>query len=282
VTTTLLGVVCEDDETIAVGVGGAVVSFSSSAPSAPSAPPGAWRVVPSGTSEDLYAVASSAEVTVAVGGNLHIGGDSTILHRRRGTDEWSSEQSGMQHILLAIAPSGARGHAARWVAAGYNGGVVAGAPGAFAVLDVVHYQHVFALAAIDGRVFAAGLQGSVFELSGAAKQDHTTGLDAHLRALAATPEGTLYAAGLDGTIARWDGARWSRTPTPTRRHLEGLWMASDREGWAAGYAGALLRWDGGSWTAIDSGTSKNLHAIGGNTREVVAVGSEGIAVHLPR
>ena len=81
----------------------------------------------------VYAIDSSADATVAVGGNLHIGGDSLVLQRRG--EAWIAGPSGMQHILLAVAHGGLG-----WFAAGFNGGIIRGAPGSWTRVDV--HAHV--------------------------------------------------------------------------------------------------------------------------------------------
>jgi hypothetical protein len=235
----------------------------------------AWSAERSGTHEDLYAVACDAGVVVAVGGNLHIGGDSLILHRR-GAD-WIAEPSGMQHILLAVAhgPLG-------WFTAGYNGGILRGAPGSWNRLDVAHYSHIFALAVTDTRAYAAGLTGTFIEFDGVSWRPHETPSDAHLRGLGTSPNGGVIGVGLSGTIVRYDGKRWSLAESPTKNHLEAVWVAGEAEAYAVGYAGTVLKFDGMRWRQIDSGLKANLHSVHGHADEVIAVGSGGMALHIQR
>jgi hypothetical protein len=229
----------------------------------------------SGTEEDLYAVECTPEVVVAVGGNLHIGGDSLVLHRRGGG--WVSEPSGMQHILLAVAHGGLG-----WLAAGYNGGIIRGSPGSWSRVDVAHYSHVFALLVENERAFAAGLTGTVVECDGTSWRPHDTPTDAHLRGLASLPGGDVVAVGLSGTILRYDGRRWAGVESPTEGHLEAVWVAGETEAWAVGYTGIVLRFDGVRWTRLDAGVTANLHSVHGNDHEVIAVGSRGMALHWER
>jgi hypothetical protein len=260
----LLGVRCRGGEAFAVGTRGTILRWDGRA----------WTPEVSGTDEDLYAVECAGDAVVAVGGNLHIGGDSLVLHRR---DGWIAEPSGMQHILLAVAHGGQG-----WFAAGYNGGMIRGAPGSWSRVEVVHYSHVFALLAVDARVFAAGLTGTVIEFDGAAWRPHDTRTEAHLRGLAVFPSLDVVAVGLSGTILRYDGRRWAPMDCPTKSHLEAVWAPGEDEAYAVGYAGCFLRFDGKRWAQVDVGVRANLHSVHGSDDEVVAVGGGGAAVHLKR
>lgn len=233
-TETLLGVCCLDDEAFAVGTRGTILRWDGSA----------WSAEESGTQEDLYAVAAGPEGVVAVGGNLHIGGDSLILHRRDG--RWTAEPSGMQHILLTVAHGGLG-----WFTAGYNGGILCGHPGAWSRADVVHYSHVFAVLVGESHAFAAGLTGTVIEFDGSSWKTHDTGTTAHLRGLGAFGEREILGVGLSGTIVHYDGSQWSPMATPTRSHLEAVWVAEADDAYAVGYAGTVLRFDGTRWAALD-------------------------------
>jgi hypothetical protein len=222
----------------------------------------------------LYAVDSAPEVAVAVGGNLHIGGNSLVLHRR---DGWVAEPSGMQHILLAVSHGGLG-----WFVAGYNGGIIRGGVGAWERVDVVHYSHIFALLVEDSRVMAAGLTGTVIEFDGAAWRPHDTRTSAHIRGLAAFPNRDVLAVGLSGTILRYDGRRWTRMESPTQSHLEAVWIAGEDEAFAVGYAGCFLRFDGVRWTRLDVGVRANLHSVHGNEEHAAAVGGGGLALLVKR
>jgi hypothetical protein len=262
----LLGVRCRAGEAFAVGAHGAIRRWDGSA----------WNYEESGTEENLYAVECTHDEVVAVGGNLHIGGNSLIVHRPRHGD-WFAEPSGMQHILLAVAHGGSG-----WFAGGYNGGIIHGRPGAWRRVEIVHYSHVFALLVGDARVFAAGLSGTIIEFDGTSWRPHATHTEAHLRGLGATPSQHLIAVGLAGTILRYDGLRWAPMQSPTRSHLESVWVAGEAEAYAVGYAGAVLRFDGTRWTQLDGGVRANLHSVHGNDDEVIAVGGGGVALHLRR
>jgi hypothetical protein len=213
-------------------------------------------------------------MVVAVGGNLHIGGNSLVLHR---SDGWVAEPSGMQHILLAVSHGGLG-----WFAAGYNGGIIRGGPASWSRVEVVHYSHIFALLVGDTRAWAAGLTGTVIEFDGAAWQLHDTHTEAHLRGLAAFPSGDVIAVGLSGTILRYDKRCWSRMESPTLSHLEAVWIADEDEAYAVGYAGCFLRFDGKRWTQLDVNVSANLHSVHGSEAGVVAVGGGGFALHVER
>jgi hypothetical protein len=260
----LLGVRCRGDEAFAVGTRGTILRWDGHA----------WTTESSGTNEDLYAVDCTPDVVIAVGGNLHIGGNSLVLHRR---DGWMAEPSGMQHILLAVAHGGLG-----WFAAGYNGGMIRGGIGSWDRVDVVHYSHVFALLVEDERVLAAGLAGTVIEFDGAAWRPHDARTSAHLRGLAAFPNREVLAVGLSGTVLRHDGRCWRRMDSPTQSHLEAVWIADEDEAYAVGYAGCLLRFDGVRWTQLDVGVSANLHSVHGNDDQVVAVGGGGVALFVKR
>jgi hypothetical protein len=234
----------------------------------------AWTADGSPTREDLYAVECTADEVIAVGGNLHVGGNSLILHR---ADGWIAEPSGMQHILLAVSHGGLG-----WFAAGYNGGILRGGVGSWSRVEVVHYSHVFAVLVTEARAFCAGLSGTVIENDGTSWRSHATHADAHLRGLAEFPNGDVLAVGLRGTILRYSGASWTRMACPTTSHLEAVWIASEAEAYAVGYRGCFLAFDGTRWTALDVGTSANLHSVHGSDDEVLAVGSGGIALHLKR
>jgi hypothetical protein len=262
---TLLGVTFAGESAFAVGARGTIVRWDGRA----------WHEEESGTEENLYAVASAADEVVAVGGNLHIGGNSLVVHRERGV--WVGEPSGIQHILLAVTHGGLG-----WFAAGYNGAILRGRPGAWSHLDVVHYSHVFALAARGAHVFAVGLTGTVVEFDGTAWRQHDSGTNAHLRGLDVFGARDLVAVGLSGVILRYDGRTWAAMDSGTESHLEDVWVAGEAEAYAVGYAGTMLRYDGARWTRLDLDVAANLHAVYGNAREVIAVGGGGIAVHLPR
>ena len=262
----LLGVWCGPTETVAVGERGAVVRR------------GDDRFAPlaSGTTENLYAVHGIGSTLVAVGGNLHVGGNSLILHRRGDRPDLVTEHSGMQHILLTVT-HGANG----WLAAGYNGAILRGGPGRWARDDVVHYQHVFASCAVGERTFVGGLGGSVLELTRGVWRHHETGVDEHIRALAADREDHVVAVGLGGLILRFDGSRWQRMPSPTQASLEGVWLGAG-EGFAVGQGGAVLYYDGSRWSPADAGTDADLCAVHGHGAAVVAVGARGVACALVR
>jgi hypothetical protein len=261
----LLGVRCRAGEAFAVGTRGTLRRWDGRA----------WADEGSPTDEDLYAVACTADDVVAVGGNLHIGGDSLILHRDR--DRWISEPSGMQHILLAVAhgPLG-------WFTAGYNGGILWGRPGAWRRVEVVHYSHVFALAVGETRAFAAGLSGTVIELDATGSRTHRSPTGAHLRGLTAFGRRELFAVGLSGVILRYDGERWTAMASPTSAHLEAVWAPSEREAYAVGYAGTVLRFDGDAWARVDVPAGANLHSVHGEGDDVIAVGGDGVAIHMKR
>jgi hypothetical protein len=233
-----------------------------------------WRVAESGTEENLYAVSGRDDEVVAVGGNLHIGGNSLIVSRAR-NGAWISEPSGMQHILLAIRP-----YRDGWVAAGYNGAILVGRSGRWRREDLAHYSHVFALCTADKRIFAAGLSGTVVEFEGAEWRPHATASAHHLRSMWACAEDHVVAVGLHGTILRYDGRAWSKVKSPTVAHLEGVWLESPESGYAVGYGGTILRLGGEEWETMDSCTSRNLYGVHGNAEHVVAVGEGGSVVRL--
>jgi hypothetical protein len=265
----LLGVACREGEAFAVGMRGTIRRWNGEA----------WSEETSPTNEDLYAICAAKDdgTVVAVGGNLHIGGDSLILHRE-GT-RWVAEPSGMQHILLTVTHSPSRG----WFTAGYNGGILEGRPGSWNRVDVVHYSHVFAMHAGKTRVFAAGLGGTILEHDGEAWRPHEAEADAHLRALAGFVDDDVIAVGLSGTILRWNGRRWRSMASPTKAHLEAVWIASEKEAYAVGYAGTVLRFDGLTWQRLDVGDVRaNLHGVSGHDEELIAVGGGGVALHLAR
>jgi hypothetical protein len=261
----LLGVRSGARDAIAVGTRGTIRRWDGRA----------WTAEESGTDEDLYAIDYAQGTAVAVGGDLHVGGNSLILHCRGG--DWLAEPSGMQHILLAVAHGGLG-----WFAAGYNGAILRGGPGAWSRVDVVHYSHVFALLAADARVVAAGLGGTVIEFDGTSWSPHDTGTSAHLRGLASSSGLGILAVGLSGTILRHDGRRWTSMECPTNAHLEAVWVAGEAEAYAVGYAGTLLRFDGLRWTRLDVPVEANLHSVHGNDDEAIAVGSKGLALHWKR
>jgi hypothetical protein len=261
----LLGVCCRAGEAFAVGARGTVQRWDGVR----------WSPEESGTHENLYAVACTRDAVIAVGGDLHIGGDSLILHRQG--NAWTREPSGMQHILLSVARGGLG-----WFAGGYNGGIIRGQPGAWSRVDIVHYSHVFAVAVTEGHVFAAGLNGTATEFDGQVWRPHDTHVGTHLRALGVLGERELLAVGLSGTILRYDGVEWSSMESPTGSHLEAIWVAGATEAYAVGYAGTALRFDGTSWRSTDCGVRANLHGVHGSDNEVIAVGSDGVAVHLDR
>jgi len=256
----LLGVWCADEEVIAVGTRGTVVQRTQSG----------WRTDRSETTEDLYAIAGSRDGRVIVGGNLHVGGDSLVMHREAG--RWIREPSGMQHILLSVCAT-----TDGWAACGYNGAVIRGAPGAWHREDVVHYLHAFAVCSAERHVFVGGLSGAVIAFDGKAWRPESTPVDQHLRAMAATSPDHVIAVGLQGTILRFDGSDWTEMQSPTHEHLEGVWLGSRDYGYAAGYGGTLLEYDGRSWRPLVSGTDRNLHAVHGNAGVAVAVGEDGTA-----
>ncbi len=235
----------------------------------------AWSRVDSGTSENLYAIAGCVDddsaLAVAVGGDLHIGGSSLIASRAVAREAASAvgpqpfvcEASGMQHILLAVAhgPLG-------WFAAGYNGGIVRGGPGAWARVDVTHYSHVFALACSEKRAFAVGLGGTMLMFDGETWRPIASRVDEHLRGAYALGDCDVLCVGLSGTIVRYDGHHCTPMRAPARAHLEGVWARSPREAYAAGLAGAIFAYDGAAWSAMTQpdGATRNFHAIHGSSQ----------------
>jgi hypothetical protein len=259
----LAGVWCSgQSEVVAVGAGGTILTGAAHA----------WRVQPCGTDENLYAVSGAGELVVAVGGNLHIGGNSLIAHRRAG-EAWKLEPSGMQHILLCVCPS-----AHGWVTAGYNGAILRGGPSQWHRESVVHYVHVFAVCALGKRVFAAGLGGSIIEFDGSSWHAHPSPVEHHLRALAPAGSESVIAVGLNGTVLRFDGNTWRSVPSRTTAPLESVWMLGPDHGYAVGYGGTVLRCEQGVWREEHSGTTENLHAVHGTASEVVAVGERGTII----
>lgn len=258
----LLGVWCGACEVLAVGEHGALIRRGA----------GDFERLESGTSENLYAIDGSAETVVVVGGNLHVGGSSLLLHRR--AEGFVAEPSGMQHILLTVT------HASGgWLAAGYNGAILRGAPGRWVREELAHHQHVFASCSIADRTFVAGLGGSVLEHRAGSWRPHHTGVDEHIRAIAADGQDHVIAVGLGGLILRFDGARWQRMPSPTQVSLEGVHVARGHA-FAVGQDGVVLHDDGSGWRSVERCTDENLFGVHGHGSEFVAVGARGVACRL--
>jgi hypothetical protein len=259
----LLAVASDGTTAIAVGKQGTVVTWNGEVwqPEAP-------------TDEDIYAIAYAANEFVAVGGNLHIGGNSLILERSR--QGWNSVPSGMQHILLAIVPS-----EAGWFAAGFNGALIRRVDQQWQRVDFVNNQHIFSLASAGGQLYTAGLGSGVVAYDGAHFVEHAANPAVHLRSIRGYGNG-LLAVGLAGTVLRFDGVAWHRLASATHASLEGLCVVGEGEAYAVGGAGTLLRFDGDTWTAIDTGTRTDLYGVCVTDEEIIAVGANGMALHCRR
>ncbi len=260
----LLAVASDGTTTIAVGKHGTVVTWNGEC----------WQPEAVPTDEDIYAIAAASNEFVAVGGNLHIGGTSLILERSmRG---WRGVASGVQHILLAVAPTDDG-----WFAAGFNGALLQRTDQQWQSVDFINNQHIFSLTAAGGQLYTAGLGGSVVAYDGKRFGEHNVVPAAHLRAIRGYGAG-LLAVGLAGALLRFDGVAWHRLVSPTRAALEALCVVGDGEAYAVGGGGTLLRFDGEAWTAIDTGTRTDLFGVCVTEEEIIAVGADGLALHHRR
>jgi hypothetical protein len=212
---------------------------------------------------------------VAVGGDLHIGGNSLVLYRAADAERWVAEPSGMQHILLAV-DHGARG----WFAGGYNGGIIHGTPGSWSRIFEPFYQHIFAVCCVEDRVLFTGLSGSVIELIGDRAWPSTAGTDSHLRGIAASSTRHVIAVGLDGTIAARIDGKWRSMQAPCSEHLEAVWLRDEALGFAVGHGGTLLRFEDGTWDRMESPTAASFHDVHGFGDAVFAVGERGTICRL--
>ncbi len=65
----------------------------------------------------------------------------------------------------------------------------------------------------------------------------------------------------------------------TRNRAHAIWGRSGQELYAVG-SGMILHYDGDQWTWVSGGAQLNLFAVGGNDRDVFAVGAEGVILRL--
>lgn len=248
----------------AVGAGGLVVRGDATG----------WSVEPTTFDDALYGVATRGDDVLAVGGTLRIGEYSLIAHRRGG--QWHTEASQVQDILLDAcwSPYG-------WIAVGFNGAVVRGAPGSWIPTPPPHYSHLFGVACVAETVFAVGLAGTIWEFDGRKWTLHNSGVDEHLRAVVGTDRERVIAVGSSGTALRFDGTSWRRLDIPTTKSLDAVQIGPDGTGYAAGERGLVMRFADDEWSEVDIAVDSSLHAVCRLGARTYVAGADATLLALP-
>jgi serine/threonine-protein kinase len=275
-----------------------------------SAPPArrqhTWEIIPSPTSQTLYALGgTSGEGLAACGANgailvnvtgnwvalasptadhLHaialrgqniwaVGSQGAILHYGMGRWNLLAVPEGDSYYALALS-----GPQEGWIA-GSSGAMLALNNGAFTPA-ATHTRHVIYGLAVNahGQGWAVGSEGLILRLHEGAWLHEPSPDWNDLFAVAITPSGDAWAVGDGGTLLYYNGSSWARGPNLNVPTLRALAFNSRGEGWAVGSRGAILRFLNGQWTpsASPAPTTQTLYSVAFfHDQEVWAVGEAG-------
>jgi len=212
---------------VAAGAGG-VILFSSDATT--------WTQRTSGTSNDLYSLATNGGGTyVAVGAN------GTILTSGDGQG-WTVANSGTSNHLYGVTYGNGL-----FLAAGANGTLLISA-------DTSTWQAVTSQTTLDLKGVAYG-----------ALLDTTTG----------TVTNSFVAVGNAGTlVTSADGTTWTAQPAIAANNLAKVTYATQFIAVGSG-GGIFTSTNGTTWQAASSGTTNNLNTVVPGLRGYIAVGASG-------
>ena len=137
---------------------------------------------------------------------------------------------------------------------------------------------LYALWGLDAdHVLAVGDFGAILRWNGREWSGFSAGTEAFLYGVCGRALDDIVVVGLSGTTAHFDGRRWSRRATGTNADLLGVTPLDDARWLAVGTRGTALVWDGSSWTAEDTGTDAGLRAVWvGRDGTAYAVGDGGV------
>ncbi len=249
-----------------------------------------WRLIPSGTSADLFGVsfgppsAPNPNSGFAVGGS---GGTAVALFWSGFS--WFPTMTGLSSPdakkLSAVsevsatdawavdAVSGAFWH---WSGtAGLGGGwneVSLGAGG---------LNSVFMISPTEG--WAVGSGGIIYHYTGGGWTSYTT-VGTSLNSVFMLNQNDGWAVGNGGAIFHYSSGAWSGpiSPGPTGQNLNSIFMINSSEGWIVGASGTALHYSNGVWGAVQnlSGVTQSLNAVSFSGGIGWAVGDVGVILLL--
>ncbi len=265
----------------AVGNSGTILHFDG----------GAWNLVPSGTTADLFGIsfgppsAPNANGGFAVGGS---GGTATALFWN-GVG-WSAATAGFSApgaqklaSVSALNPSDA------WAVDSISGAFwhwsgVAGLGGGWNMVSsaIAGLNSVFMISATEG--WAVGVGGVIYRYAGGGwALFSTVGTTLNSVFMLNASEG--WAVGNGGAVYHYASGSWAGPVSPggASQDLRSIFMISQTEGWAVGTSGAILHFTGGVWTALPPNqlaTNQNLNGVYFSGGTGWAVGDLGTIVLL--
>jgi photosystem II stability/assembly factor-like uncharacterized protein len=100
--------------------------------------------------------------------------------------------------------------------------------------------------------------------------------DADLFDVWGSPDGRLFAVGNNGSVFQYHDGRWTGESLVAFALFWGVWGSSSHDVFVVGTAGRIYHYDGSAWSSMESTTSNDLMGIRGTgPNEVYAVGSVG-------
>lgn len=209
-----------------------------------------WVVVPSPTTQPLYAVWGAAPHDVWA-----VGEYGTILHYDGA--QWTSVANTISRSLVRVWGASSTDI---WATAYTVGG------GGYAVYHYDGSQWTQSTSVGNGgvwgtasnNVWVGGDGGFLMRFDGAQWSTVSSPFNGAIDDFSGTSASDVWAVGdAGGGIAtmHYDGNSWTAVPTPPVQRLGTVWAASAADVWAGGYKGSpaqpvMLRWNGSTWSEV--------------------------------
>jgi photosystem II stability/assembly factor-like uncharacterized protein len=224
-----------------------------------------WEVIPSPTSQTLFALGgTSGEGLAACGAN------GTLLVNVTGN--WVALASPTSDHLHAIA---LRGHNI-W-AAGKQGAILHYGLGRWSVLPAPDGDSYYTLALSGPKEgWLAGSSGAMLSLNNGILIPRATHTRHVIYGLTVSAQGQGWAVGSEGLILRLHDGLWLHEPSPDWNDLFDVAFTPSGDAWAVGDGGVMLYYNGSSWVRGPDVNAPALRAVAFNSRgEGWAVGNRG-------
>ncbi|NNH33038.1 hypothetical protein C9413_27460 [Rhizobium sp. SEMIA 4085] len=131
--------------------------------------------------------------------------------------------------------------------------------------------------AIDGRIYAFGFNGSVYQRDGITWRALPK-LRSNVLCVRASPAGIVYACGTDGLFASFDGSDWTAFDLSTNVDLQSLLVLDDGSVLLCGMSDFAGVWAAERWVQWDVPSSDYYDLALFKGRIFVGAGSEGLMV----
>ncbi len=264
----------------AVGNAGTIQHFDGSS----------WRLIPSGTTADLFGVSFGPPAAPNANAGFAVGGSGgTALALFWSGFSWYSIMTGLSSPdAKKLAAVSAVSSTDAWAADSMSGAFwhwsgTAGLGGGWNEVSsaAAGLNSIFMTSSSEG--WAVGSGGIIYHYTGGGWTLFTT-VGTTLNSVFMLNQNDGWAVGNGGLIFHYSSGTWSGpiSPGPTGQNLKSVFMLSSLEGWAVGASGTVLHYLNGAWGFVQnlSGITQNLNAVSFSGGIGWAVGDVGVIVLL--